>query len=211
MSSLDLSISSEPTADYSNRSHSTANNVDSDLINELASNDKRRSGRNRKSTSCSLIKINRRTITKPKKHILRAPSTTATEDDIKNIYLNNKIGKFKTTHLETIFEEPKTIKSKLQLTGTAKIKRSLSFSDGYNINKTTVKARRNRIKRLFGSTHKIKKISMNCFMEHFKSLDDNLFETPSSKKVVAKDELLDNVSGSPRPSTSVASSSNMDI
>lgn len=211
MSSLDLSISSEPTADYSNRSNSQTNNVESDQNNELASTDKRRSGRIRKSTSCSLIKINRRTITKPKKHILRGPATAATEDDIRNIYLNNKLGKFKTTNLETIFEEPKTIRSKLQLTGTAKIKRSLSFSDGHNINKTTVKARRNRIKRLFGSSHKIKKISMSCFMEHFKSLDDNLFEIPSSKKVVGEDELHRNVADSPSPSTSVASSSNMDI
>jgi hypothetical protein len=107
----------------------------------------------------------------------------STEKDIIKFYTNRKLTNFHTTALETIHEEKETI-------GLRKIKRQLKFSgkrknhhielfshflfflsiDGLNISKQILQTRRKRIKKLLGSGHKIKKMSMEQFMSHFESL-----------------------------------------
>jgi hypothetical protein len=113
----------------------------------------------------NLHKINRRTIVKPKK-------IGNTEKEIRNYYLNNKVRNFRPASLETIFEVPKEEKNSINYIGIRKIKRCLKFSDGLNISKQILQTRRKKIKKLLGSGQKIKKMSMDQFMSHFKELQE---------------------------------------
>ncbi|XP_055377077.1 protein tantalus [Condylostylus longicornis] len=135
-----------------------------------------------RSRACeSIMKINHRTITKPKK---LTKEIKLTPNAIKKLYIQSgkKLGRFKPSNLETIFEEPihVTNSNEQGLLGKRKLKRSLSCSDGLNITKATIKNRRQKIKRLFGKRFALKKINLaefkeklNSSMEEWEDLNDN--------------------------------------
>lgn len=129
--------------------------------------------RNAKSKENSLLRIKRRSIMKPRRNH---------SSDIKKIYLDNKLkGNFRPSNLETIFEEPTPDKkNQLCFIGAKKIKRSLSCSDGLNVTKTTVKSRRNKIKKTFGRRFALKKISMDDFIDRLNASFDERQTTSTS-------------------------------
>lgn len=143
----------------------------------------------RKSADMALHRLNRRVIKKPKKNII---FSSTNEKDIRKYYLSNKLTNYKPTNLETIFEEEPnenqshttdtkncstssssdksvTTKRLHSFMGGRKLRRSISFSDGLNIPKSTIQTRRKRIKRLFGRPLKLEKISMDAFLTHLRS------------------------------------------
>lgn len=91
-------------------------------------------------------------------------NATITKEDIKKIYLNNKVGKMKVTLLETIFEEnlpnSNVSNGNFNLFGR-KLKRSLSCSDGTNITKTLKDKRKKRAKKI--NALRLGRISMDTF------------------------------------------------
>lgn len=132
----------------------------------------------RASKECSFLGIKRRTIMKPTKRV------KANEDfqklkpaDIKKIYLNKKLTNFRPSSLETIYEETSTTYNERDcssLMGGRKIKRSLSFSDGFRCSKTLVNKRRAKIKKTFGKRFALKKISLEEFITKLNnSIDKN--------------------------------------
>ena len=160
----------------------------------------RRNMPSRASKDQSLNKTKRRSIQKPSKR-----TATKTLDfsnlrpsDIKKIYMNKKLTNFRPTNLETIFEENDTEEESLTITGEEsanntssssimgcrKYKRSLAFSDGFSINKTLIKQRRAKIKKVFGRRFALKKISLEDFMTQFKSNSDNSEETADSSSML---------------------------
>uniref|UniRef100_A0A0A1X1R4 Protein tantalus n=1 Tax=Zeugodacus cucurbitae TaxID=28588 RepID=A0A0A1X1R4_ZEUCU len=132
------------------------------------------------------LKVKRRSIMKPK----RQSSSTSCDfsmlrpAEIRKIYCNKKLKSFRPACLETIFEEPQseprrgddtvaTCSTALRLIGLRKIRRSLSCSDGLNTNKTLIKQRRAKIKKVFGRRSACKKISLHDFIDRLnKSFGD---------------------------------------
>uniref|UniRef100_A0A1B0CRI5 Tantalus-like domain-containing protein n=2 Tax=Lutzomyia longipalpis TaxID=7200 RepID=A0A1B0CRI5_LUTLO len=108
-----------------------------------------------------LHRIKRRTIMRPKRCV-----QPTTEKQIEAYYLNKKVVT-KCTPLETIFEEPQIIKEKVALLGNRKFNRSIKFSDGRTTSKVTIQNRRKKIREVFGKAHKLKKVTMEYFLEHF--------------------------------------------
>ena len=140
----------------------------------------RKSSRRSSTSEQSLHKTNRRTICKPKKKNFELDSGNQTA--IKNFYLNiNKSSKFKAIPLETIYEQNEdeeeddkvNISSSSQNNqkdiGTRKIKRCLTVTTGLKANKTLSNKRKSQIKKYLGPRKRAKKISINNFMEYFKS------------------------------------------
>lgn len=114
---------------------------------------------------------NRRVILKPRKRELKM---SLTEEEIRNLYCNQKVKKTSNT-LETILEEPKADGScsTTMFLGSRKIKRSLSFPVGKLYTKEKIKRRRSKIKRLLGSKNFLnrKKLSMQTFIKNLQILD----------------------------------------
>lgn len=142
--------------------------------------------RNKRSRSNSLEenmhKVKRRTISKPRKLNPATLAADVSEHLIKKLYTNKKMTKLKPTNLETIFEEPKPGKNEtVTYVSATRFKRSISFTDHYNVPKQTVQNRRKRVKRLLGS-HKLKKMSMDAFMERFELLQEKPIETEETER-----------------------------
>ena len=90
-----------------------------------------------------------------------------TEKDVKKFYLNiNKNVKVKPALLETIFEEEEEEETFTKDLGRA-TKRTLNICDGFNINKSLIKKRKNLIKKNWGSRKKPKKVALQKFKEDF--------------------------------------------
>lgn len=118
-----------------------------------------------------LHKIKRRTIAKPRRLDPATLAADVSEKLIEKLYTNKKLNKVKPTNLETIFEEPKqTNNQKVTYVSATKFRRAITFNNHLVTNKAKVQARRKRIKRLLGTSHKLKKVSMDVFMEHLKAL-----------------------------------------
>lgn len=105
-----------------------------------------------------------------------------TKEDIKQIYLNNKVGKMKVTLLETIFEEnlpeAPVASNNFNVFGR-KLKRSLSCSDGQNITKTLKEKRKRRAKKM--SAMRLGRIPMDTFRDRLRLMhqcddDDDLVD-----------------------------------
>ncbi|CAD7004218.1 unnamed protein product [Ceratitis capitata] len=124
------------------------------------------------------MKLKRRSIMKPKRHNSRTCDFSMLRPaEIRKIYCNQKLTSFRPTNLETIFEEPQPEARRgeapplvaadlpLRFIGLRKIRRTLSCSDGLNINKTLIKQRRAKIKKIFGRRNVCKKISLNEFID----------------------------------------------
>lgn len=133
-----------------------------------------RSRLSRASKADCLLRMNRRVSMKPQRKAMAVKAGgSASEEDIKKFYLNNKLGSARDRQnaLETIFEEPSVVRSELRLIGLKKLKRSIAFKDGVTISKTTVQSRRKKIKTLFGTTaKKFNKLSMDAFLQHLQGL-----------------------------------------
>ncbi|XP_055598624.1 uncharacterized protein LOC129748146 [Uranotaenia lowii] len=128
---------------------------------------KRRSLRT-KSIDRKLHGIKRRTIAKPTKLPI---SLNASENEIRNYYMINSRGaNVRSTNLETIFEEGSPSALKAKYFGKAKVRRSLNCSDGFNVSKTTAKARKNRVRRKLGGMPKMERMNMDAFLERLKAL-----------------------------------------
>ncbi|XP_063707330.1 protein tantalus [Culicoides brevitarsis] len=125
-----------------------------------------------KALDAQLHKIKRRTIAKPRRLDPSTLASDVSEKLIEKLYTNKKLTKVKPTNLETIFEEPKENGKSRAVTyvSATKFRRAINFKDHLAKDKQKVQARRKRIKRLFGSAHKLKKVSMEAFMEHLKTL-----------------------------------------
>lgn len=113
---------------------------------------------------------------------------------IEKIYTSKRMKKFTPANLETIFEEPSdenaadaeddseecgAIASQVRLVkfGSRKLRRSISFNDGLNKNKSLIKKRRLKVKKTFGKRFALKKISMTEFHDRLnKSLDSAMFD-----------------------------------
>lgn len=113
---------------------------------------------------------------------------------IEKIYTSKRMKKFTPANLETIFEEPSdenaadaeddseecgAISSQVRLVkfGSRKLRRSISFNDGLNKNKSLIKKRRLKVKKTFGKRFALKKISMTEFHDRLnKSLDSAMFD-----------------------------------
>lgn len=87
---------------------------------------------------------------------------------ISKLYSKKTLGRFKRTHLETILEMAEETDANANLTvepskvfGKSKIKRCVSFSDGFNISKTLQEKRKKRIKKVFGIYRKLIKKRKN--------------------------------------------------
>lgn len=152
--------------------------VSSNLSRKSCTFAERRQLPSRASKETSMLGIKRRTIMKPTKR-----SQSKHKDfnnlkpaDIRKIYLNKKLTKFRPSSLETIFEEPLPSQSdaieeleNVRLIGARKIRRSLSCSDGFKLNKTLVNKRRAKIKKTFGRRFALKKISLEEFLDKLNS------------------------------------------
>ncbi|XP_054733009.1 protein tantalus-like [Anastrepha obliqua] len=134
----------------------------------------------------NILKLKRRTIMKPKRHNSRSCDFSVLRpSEIRKIYCNQKLTSFRPTSLETIFEEPQpeprrgqaasvSSNTTLRFIGLKKIRRSLSFSDGLNTNKTLAKQRRAKIKKNFGRRSVCNKISLDDFIDRLnKSFGDD--------------------------------------
>lgn len=115
-----------------------------------------------------LHKIKRRTIAKPRRLDPATLSADVSEKLIEKLYTNKKMNKIKPTNLETIWEEPKSLKNQELSFSVTKFRRAITFKDHLRVDKQKVQARRKRIKRLLGKPLKLKKISMDAFMEHLR-------------------------------------------
>lgn len=94
-----------------------------------------------------------------------------TEKDVRKYYLNiNKNVKVKPVLLETIFERDESLEEDTQHNakdlGRA-TKRTLNICDGFNINKSLIKKRKNLIKKNWGSRKKPRKVALKKFKEDF--------------------------------------------
>lgn len=95
---------------------------------------------------------------------------------IEKLYLNKKLGRFKQTQLETIFEHENEIDANENQTadnvfGKRKIKRSVTCTDGFTATKSLKQKRQRRIQKIFGVHKKLKPISMKKFFEHLQAND----------------------------------------
>ncbi|XP_065081142.1 protein tantalus [Ochlerotatus camptorhynchus] len=123
-----------------------------------------------KSMDSKLHKIKRRTIAKPVKFQI---NLNASENEIRNYYMvNSKKVDVKPTNLETIFEEGSPAATKDKFFGQRKVRRSLNCSDGFNVNKTTTKARKNRVRKLLGGAPKHERMTMDTFLERLKAMQN---------------------------------------
>lgn len=94
-----------------------------------------------------------------------------TEKEIRKFYLNiNKNVKVKPALLETIFENDESLEEETSYNrkdlGRA-TKRTLNICDGFNINKSLIKKRKNLIKKNWGSRKKPRKVALKKFKEDF--------------------------------------------
>lgn len=130
-----------------------------------------------KSVDSNLHKIKRRTIVKPVKFQI---NINASEKEIRSYYMDkgNKVSNLKPSNLETIFEEGSPAVAKSKFFGERKLRRSLNCSDGFNVTKTTTKARKNRVRRLLGSAPKLERMTMDTFLERLKSMQSGEDEEP---------------------------------
>lgn len=155
----------------------------------------------------SLHKTNRRVISKPKKRNGYCFDIQKNEKEIRNFYLNKRlginkfqliinmylikniiIGKLKSTNLETIFEESSIISelqestesSHVSFIGLKKVKRCSTLHDGINATKQIVQTRKKKIKRLMGSNLKYKKMSMENFLKRLHSMENESDSSPVS-------------------------------
>lgn len=176
MATTPSTISDSGTGDESIESAAYAAESSDQTDSESTPPQRRRSlpPRMAKSKENSLLRIKRRSIMKPRRNL---------NVEIKKIYLDNKVkGNFRPSNLETIFEEPTPDKNKqLCFIGAKKIRRSLSCSDGLNVTKTTVKSRRNKIKKTFGRRFALKKISLDDFIDRLNASFD---ERPTTSRSV---------------------------
>lgn len=125
-------------------------------------------------TEDKLHQIKKRTISRPRKLNPATLGTDASDKLIEKLYTSKKMTKLKPTNLETIFEEPKLGKNEtVTYISATRFKRSINFTDYNNVPKQTVKNRRKKVKRLLGGC-KLKKMSMDTFMERFNKLRDNV-------------------------------------
>lgn len=162
-------------------------------INSTPNRIQRRRSARTKSLDSKLHKIKRRTITKPAKLQI---NLNASENEIRNYYMiNSKRVDMKPTNLETIFEEGSPAVAKSKFFGVRKVRRSLNCSDGFNVNKTTTKARKNRVRKMLGGPPKLQKMTMDSFLERLKSMqneesddddDDTAAESPPESFVDPK-------------------------
>lgn len=128
----------------------------------------------------TLHRLNRRNIARPKKHDTFSFDTNSSKA-IEQIYLNKKLGRVKITKLETIFEEANlSVNGELNaaaatisptMFGLRKLKRSLTFTDGFKANKALKEKRKRRVKSLLGVAKRLKKVSMKYFLEHLETLN----------------------------------------
>lgn len=176
-------VSSEPNSTESSPTCEITTEVDTSqpddsfqTLEPASSSDSRgRSLRNKRVHSTSplddsLHKIKRRTISKPRKLNPATLGQDVSEDLIRKMYTNKKMTKLKPTNLETIFEEPKPGKNEtVTYVSATRFKRSITFTDHNNVPKKTVQNRRKKVKRMLGGC-KIKKMSMDAFMEHLEKL-----------------------------------------
>lgn len=164
----------------------------------------RKSSRRSSFSEQNLHKTNRRTICKPKKKNFELDSGNQTA--IKNFYLNiNKSSKFKAIPLETIYEQNEdeedvdevntSSSSNPKDIGNRKIKRCLTVTTGLKANKTLSNKRKSQIKKHLGPRKRAKKISINNFMEYFKSQTNQADDVVSSEstEVVTKEPVLVNI------------------
>lgn len=154
----------------------------------------------RASKESSSLGIKRRTIMKPAKRLkCYEDFKNLKQSEIKKIYLNKKLTKFRPSSLETIFEETPTAHSNdeelTRVMGGRKLKRSLLLSDGFSYSKTLVSRRRAKIKKNFGKRFGLKKISLEEFITKLNnSFDKNQVETSSDcymvddKSVISEDQ-----------------------
>ncbi|EDS44468.1 conserved hypothetical protein [Culex quinquefasciatus] len=139
----------------------------------------RRRSQRTKSLDSKLHKIKRRTITKPAKLQI---NLNASENEIRNYYMiNSKRVDVKPTNLETIFEEGSPAVAKSKFFGGRKVRRSLNCSDGFNVNKTTTKARKNRVRKMLGGVPKLQKMTMDSFLERLKSMQNDSDEDTAAE------------------------------
>lgn len=113
----------------------------------------------------SLVTENRRVLTTPKKN--------STASSVESIYLCKKIKRLP-PNLETIFEEPKVTKANQVLyLGLKKQKRVISFTDNLP-NKSKVKKRQMKAKKMFGKGFNVKKkrASMEALLEKLKCVEN---------------------------------------
>lgn len=123
-----------------------------------------------KSADYKLHKIKRRTIAKPVKFQI---NLNASENEIRNYYMiNSRKVDVKPTNLETIFEEGSPAVAKKKFFGQRKVRRSLNCSDGFNVNKSTTKARKNRVRKLLGGPPKHERMTMDIFFERLKAMQN---------------------------------------
>lgn len=174
MSSLDLTVPSE-------MDKTTKDLGFLEAIPTTSTGISHRSLRTRKPTSYPDDKL-RSTRGRTIERIRKSSSFTnaITKEDIKQIYLNNKVGKMKVTLLETIFEENQpdsnVSNGNFNLFGR-KLKRSLSCSDGTNITKTLKDKRKRRAKKI--NALRLGRISMDTFRNRLRLMhgcdeDDDL-------------------------------------
>lgn len=92
-----------------------------------------------------------------------------TEKDVKKFYLNiNKNVKVKPTLLETIFEKDESLEEETFTKDLGRAtKRTLNVCDGFNINKSLIKKRKNLIKKNWGNRKKPRKVPLKKFREEF--------------------------------------------
>lgn len=129
--------------------------------------------------------VKRRSIVRPPKIDTTALGELSPKS-LKKIYLNKTTGRLKRTNLETIFEEDaETATLELDATslndavvvpsnnsklfGVRKIKRELTFSNGF-CTKALKAKRQKRVKLMLGQSKKVKKISMDVFMQYFQTM-----------------------------------------
>lgn len=178
MSSLDLSQPPSPNDSIDSPGTASFASLLTQTVSEETTENKRQL-RRRSTDDSHLHGINRRVITKPKKN-LNSLGLGGSESEIKKIYMRKKLTKVKSTCLETIFEEidedasSSAVKddasSCVKLIGIKKLKRRLSCSDGYKVNKTTAKKRRGRISKFLGKSQKGPKISMEFFLNKLRAM-----------------------------------------
>lgn len=137
----------------------------------------------------AMLGIKRRTIMKPAKRVSKLKDFNLKPSEIKKIYLNKKLGKFKPSCLETIFEEPTSTTSHNEfgvleevcsVVGARKLKRALTCSDGVKYNVALVKRRRAKIKSTFGKRFALKKISLEEFLEKLNNSIEKEETTPAT-------------------------------
>lgn len=140
-----------------------------DLEESLSANEtNERSLRRKRSKSEDAIhSINNKVIKKRK--ISTSAIEFKTEKDVKKFYLNiNKNVKVKPTLLETIFEKDESLEEETFTKDLGRAtKRTLNVCDGFNINKSLIKKRKNLIKKNWGSRKKPRKVALNKFREEF--------------------------------------------